>query len=214
MKSLEKITLNIKSSMAELEAFRNLLNSSATLSEQSELLPFFKQHKHLCALMGQLHPAVVIPDLIANEYDLFGDFVCDFVIGDSKNSAFCFVEFEDAKENSIFTKGTRATPDWAYRFEHGFSQLVDWMYKLYDMEKSDEFENRFNARSIDVMGALIIGRSHALNQADKRRLKWREKFVLVNSQRIRCLTYDELFEEMEFRLNAYQAAIKTDLDKL
>lgn len=144
---------------------------------------------------------LMVPDLVAHEYDLFGDFTCDLVIGDSVRKTFCFVEFEDAKKDSIFQKTSgRATPKWSNRFEQGFSQIVDWMYKLADLEKSDAFETRFGTRSIDFMGALIIGRDKYLSASENRRLKWREKFVLINSQRVHCLTFDELLQVLENKL--------------
>jgi hypothetical protein len=200
MKSLKTITFNTNQALAELSKFKTLLNSANGLSEQSDLLPLFKTNQHLCALMGQLYNSVVVPDLIAYEYDLFGDFTCDFVIGDSRTKAFCFIEFEDAKPDSIFKTTNRATSEWSNRFEHGFSQFVDWIYKLHDTEKTNAFADRFGAHSIEFMGALIIGRSQYLTPAEQQRLKWRQKYVLINSQRIRCLTFDDLLEELELKL--------------
>lgn len=206
MKSFASITLNIPQALNELAEFKSLLDSQQELSEQAQLLPFFQQHPQLCALLGQLHPSVVIPNKIAWEYDLFGDFTADFAIGDSCNNAYCFIEFEDAKTNSIFKQTHRASADWSSRFEHGFSQIVDWIYKLDDMKNTDIFTDRFAQRHIDFMGVLVIGRRHALTPSEQRRLKWREKFVLINSQRIRCLTFDDLYDDMALRLSVYPAA--------
>ena len=206
MKSFSCVSLDIQQALADLAAFKTLLDSHQQLSEQAQLLPFFQQHSQLCALMGQLHPSVVIPDKMAWEYDLFGDFTADFAIGDSYNHAYCFIEFEDGKTNSIFKQTHRASADWASRFEHGFSQIVDWIYKLDDMKNTDIFADRFQQRNIDFMGVLVIGRRQALTPTEQRRLKWREKFVLINSQRIRCLTFDDLYDDMALRLSVYPAA--------
>jgi hypothetical protein len=203
MKKFDHITFKPDQCITEVAAFKKLLRSAKELSEQDQLLPFFQQNHQLCALMGKLHPRIVIPDLLAREYDLFGDFACDFVIGQSNRDAYCFIEFEDAKESSIFKKTGRATAEWSNRFEHGFSQLVDWIYKLHDTEKTNAFADRFHVHAIDFTGVLIIGRSQYLTPAEQRRLKWREQFVVVHSQKVHCLTFDDLLEDMEFRLTAY-----------
>lgn len=212
MKSFEKISFNIDLFVKEMQEFKNLLGSSPELSER-QLLRLFQTHQQLCAWLGITLNSKMIPNLIAHEYDLFGDFTCDFVIGDSQQQTFCFVEFEDAKPTSIFKKKkTRANSEWSSRFEHGFSQLGDWFHKLHDVEKSDDFEKRFGARSISFTGALVIGRSSYLTDDERLRLKWRDKFVLINSQRIRCLTFDDLLEEMERWLRTFSVAIKMEHD--
>ncbi|QTA93079.1 Shedu anti-phage system protein SduA domain-containing protein [Desulfonema magnum] len=196
----------------ELDKFRNLLDTKAELSEQGELLPLFRESENFTALIGNLHPGITKVDKIAQEYDLFGDFVCDFAVGDSNRNAYCFIELENAKRNSIFKKGTRATSEWGYRFEHGFSQVIDWFYKLDDEEKSYAFEDRFGARSIDSMSMLIIGRSEFLASSEQRRLRWRERHVIVHSQQVRCLTYDELFQEFQFMLSIYPIALNAEAE--
>lgn len=164
-----------------------------------------------------MHPEINRPDKFAFEYDLFGDFSSDFAVGDFQRQAYCFMELEDAKANSIFKKVSgRSTTDWSTRFDHGYSQIIDWFYKLDDMEKTNEFEDRFGARVISPFGLLIIGRSQFLSDKDKRRLRWRDRNVVVNSQFIRCLTYDELLEELKDMLNvsplAYAAEQETLID--
>lgn len=196
----------------ELDKLRHLLNTKAELSEQRDLSPLFRESENLTALMGNLHPGITRADRIAQEYDLFGDFVCDFAVGDSNRNAYCFIELEDAKRNSIFTKGTRATSEWGRRFDHGFSQIADWLYKLDDEEKSYAYEDRFNARSIDSMSMLIIGRSDFLSSSEQRRLRWRERHVVVHSQQVRCLTYDELFQEFQFMLSIYPVALDAEAE--
>jgi hypothetical protein len=71
---------------------------------------------------------------VATELSLFGDYACDAASGDSKANAFTLIEFEDANEYSIFKKAAqgRSVRAWATRFEHGFSQLVDWAWRLAD----------------------------------------------------------------------------------
>lgn len=210
MKSLKSIAFDSVSFSKELESFSELLRTKDELSEREDLLPFFKNSPNLTAMLGDLHPGITKVDLIAYEYDLFGDFACDFAVGDSRRNAYCFVEFEDAKKNSIFVSSSRATSDWAARFEHGFSQIVDWIYKLSDTEKSDAFEDRFGSRSIDAMYILAVGRSAFLSEPEHRRIIWRERHVVVHSQKIRCMTYDQLYEELSFISTTYPEAAVAD----
>ncbi len=210
MKSLQTIDFDPTSFTKELGEFASLLKTKAELSERDDLLPLFRRSPNLIAMLGNLHPGITSVDRIAYEYDLFGDFACDFVVGDSKRSAYCFIEFEDAKKNSIFMPSLRATSDWATRFEHGFSQIVDWLYKLSDTEKSEAFKDRFGARSIDAMCILVVGRSAFLTEPEHRRVLWRERHVVVHSQKIRCMTFDQLFEELSFILTTYPEAAVAD----
>jgi|GEM_PF-348882 hypothetical protein len=210
MKSFRSIAFDPNAFTIELARFASLLDRKSELSEKKELLPLFVNSPNLVAMLGNLHPGITRVDRIASEYDLFGDFACDFAVGDSGRNAYCFIELEDAKRNSIFTPSSRATPDWATRFEHGFSQIVDWLYKLSDTEKSDAFENRFCARSIDVMCILLVGRSAFISQPERRRILWRERHVVVHSQKIRCLTYDQLREEFSYILTTYPKASVAD----
>lgn len=210
MKTFETIRFNPHHCRQELESFRRLLSSKGQLSERRDLLPLFTERRHLTALLGTLHPSISNMDRIAHEYDLFGDFACDFVVGDSERNAYCFVEFEDAEKNSVFSQGTRPTSKWGSRFEKGFSQIVDWAYKLADTEKSDSFQERFGSQTIDSMSILVIGRSHFITSSELKRLEWRRKFVTVNSQQIRCMTYDQLLKEFDYFMSIYPAAAEAE----
>jgi hypothetical protein len=75
---------------------------------------------------------VALPDRIATELELFGDFTCDVASRDSNQDAYTLVEFEDALEYSVLAKleTGRTMKRWSPRFEHGFSQLVDRAWRL------------------------------------------------------------------------------------
>lgn len=210
MKTFETIRFNPHQCRQELESFRSLLSRNGQLSEKKDLLPLFIKRKHLTALLGTLHPSISNMDRIAHEYDLFGDFTCDFVVGDSERNAYCFVEFEDARKSSVFSQGTRPTSKWGSRFEKGFSQIVDWAYKLADAEKTDTFQDRFGSQTIDSMSILVIGRSHFITPSELKRLEWRRKFVMVNSQQIRCMTYDQLLKEFDYSMSIYPAVAEAE----
>jgi len=82
------------------------------------------------------------------------------VVGDWANKSFLFIEFEDASPNSIFAKsGSKPLRDWAFRFEHGYSQSWTGSIKIHKMSESPDMEVRFGKRTIHYEGALIIGRA-------------------------------------------------------
>jgi len=199
MKSFETLQQNFRRCRQELGEFDALLNSSRELSERDEILPFFKERDQLTALIGQYDP-LLYPNLLAYEYDIFGDFKADVAIGDSQSQHYCFVEMEDAKSSSLFKqKGAKASLDWSDRFEHGYSQIIDWFWKLADMESTAEFRSRFGENAT-YQGILIIGRSANLNPKEQKRLQWRREKVIVDSRQVYCVTYDELYEHLNTKL--------------
>jgi hypothetical protein len=64
-------------------------------------------------------------------------------------------------------------------------------------------EARFGKRSIRYVGVLDIGRDQHLQPGERLRLEWRREHVVVNSKHIVCVTYDELLEDLLFRLEQY-----------
>ena len=211
MKSLETFTFNPLNCRAELDELRSLLKKHAVLKEQSQILPFFRERKHLSAFLGSYITYFSSFDRIAFEYDIFGDFKADIVVGDSESGRYLFIEMEDAGPNSIFEKKRgRATSEWSSRFERGYSQLVDWFWKLSDMKQTREFVTRFGTEITDYYGMLIIGRKDALDQKERDRLKWRRQRVLVDTIPIICVTYDELLKDLDNRLRYSEMAFLTE----
>jgi hypothetical protein len=211
MKSFIRHALSISQCAEELKEFEVLLASKAELKEREEIIPFFKKNINLAAFLGTYVPDIANPDLIANEYDVFGDFACDLAIGDSNSQTYLFVEFEDAKSESIFVKNaTKSTPEWGPRMEHGFSQVIDWFWKITDMEKSDDYENRFGARHVAIHGLVVVGRDQSLQVREKARLKWRQDHIIVHSKRVSIITFDQLARDLRYRLSRYPEAAKAD----
>jgi hypothetical protein len=191
----------------EVEQLRALLTKRSTLTERKHVMPLFRKCLHLPAFLGSYHPDIDRFDRIAFEYDLFGDFSCDCVVGDSVKRSYNFVEFEEAGANSLFRRqGKKSTREWSARFDHGYSQIIDWFGKLRDTEKSDDFEARFGARTIDFMGTLVVGRDQFLQAGERQRLDYRRRHVVVDSRKIQCVTYDELLEDLSLRLELYGSA--------
>ena len=110
-------------------------------------------------MVGSYNSKINRFDRIATDFSLFGDYACDLVIGDSVSRNFCFVEFEDASPKSIFTtkKGERP-PEWSPRFDHGFSQILDWFLVLEDQKRTGLHKSKFGLDVIQYVGLLVIGR--------------------------------------------------------
>ena len=147
-----------------------------------------------------------MPDRYAHECDIFGDFRSDFLVGDSSRGAFCFIELEDATKTSIFHQvGKRTSRDWAPRFNHGYSQIIDWSYKIDDMKKTNAFRDKFQSEKFKPLSLLIIGRDKFLsdNPEEKRRLDWRKDNVIVHSMTVACLTYDQLLVDLKDHCTMY-----------
>ncbi len=208
MKSFEARVKTVAACRRELARFRKLLAGQEPLSESSDVLPLFRECADLSLLLGEQCLQCQSADRLALEYDLFGDFSCDLVIGNADLKEYVFVEFEGAESDSVFKRvGPKARRDWSPHFDRGYSQLIDWFCKLHDMEKSDEFETRFGARSIEYSGLLVVGRDCHFEPGERRRLEWRRSYVVVNSKKIRCFTFDELLALLGARLVQYDAAI-------
>jgi hypothetical protein len=106
--------------------------------------------------------------------------------------------------------GRKATKEWSRRFEHGFSQIVDWFCHLDDFKKTDRFHRNFGYGHIDFVGLLLIGRNEGLDADDVRRLRWRTHNVIVNSHAVVCMTYDDLFRELNEGFERYSAAFQAE----
>lgn len=187
---------------ADLDAFERLLAARPELAERDDILPFFHDHPNLSALLGSFNPSVTAYDRLGVEVGLFGQFAADVVAGDMGSRAYAFVEFEDARVNSIFVRRGRQVSEWATRFEHAFGQIVDWLWLLDDQDHTLVFEEQFGPRPISISAVLVAGRDSGVSDADRRRLRWREQHVLVNSRHIYCNTYDDLLRILRRRLNA------------
>ncbi|MED1002610.1 Shedu anti-phage system protein SduA domain-containing protein [Bacillus mobilis] len=200
MKEFDVSTFNLSTAQQELEAFRVFLEKEE-LDEEDDILPFFRKHIILSCMIGTVVNLGYFDKYsFAYEFPIHGDFRCDLVVGDSKKNQYLLVEFEDAKENSIFCKKkNKATKVWASRFEEGYSQIVDWFWRIGIMS-SEERELFFESPSDDCLeyhGLLIIGRKRFLAEKEKKRLIWRRKNTAIATKYIKCMTYDDLYEALK-----------------
>lgn len=204
MKQFSSHEFDMTQCKKDVEELGKLLVSKTELEERSDIQPIFKNRPHLHALIGSYVPDLIAVDRIAYEFPICGDFAADLVVGSSKTQNYCMIELEDAKSDSVFCElRGKATKEWGKRFEHGFSQLVDWFCVLDDMKNTARFRRDFGDGHCRFHGFLIIGRSQFLTDDDRRRLRWRTEKVTVNSHQIHCLTFDDLYENLSFRLNHY-----------
>ena len=208
MNPFSTLSLNKKQVRAELAEFRDLLNDPArpNLKERDDILPFFKARSQLSAFIGRYNIDIINYKNISycHEFDIFGDHIADLAIGDGNANAYCFVEFENAEETSVFKKTPKLTPEWSSRYEHGFSQLVDWILWLEANRGTPGFQVRFNANVIRYNVLLVIGRDKYLgNQGLKDRMSWRDEHISIWGKNVNCITFDKLYEDLVIRLKLF-----------
>ena len=204
MKNLMSHTLDPAICRAQWSEFSTLLATRATLSEQKDVLPFFKSRKDLSLLICNYFPNIKVPDRFAHEFEIYGDFVADLVVGDSKSKHYLLIEFENGESDSIFKKKrNKSTPDWAPRFESAHSQVVDWLWKLEDMRSTADFQSSFGCRRATFQALIVIGKGMNLSDQEIDRLKWRTSRTKIDSNTIECVSFDELSADLDFWLSNY-----------
>jgi len=202
VRGFEEIKLNVPQLRVELDQFDAFLSSTTHLKERAEIAPFFKTRKNLVAAIGLTRSEFGFPDRVATELELFGDFACDLASGDSKRKAFLLIEFEDATERSVLGKAAPGKiKPWAPRFEHGFSQLIDWAWRLsFESHSSKAFRRIFGVDDPSIHFLLIAGRDADLGDDDQARIRWRANNITFGAYRMSFLTFDGLLETLRLRL--------------
>jgi Domain of unknown function (DUF4263) len=97
----------------------------------------------------------------------------------------------------------KSTPEWSSRFDHGFSQILDWFAILEDQKRTAQFKAKFNADVIQYVGLLVIGRRHYLDNSQYERMRWRSEQVLVGSRQVNCITFDELYQTLALKVTLF-----------
>lgn len=204
MKEFIELKFSIKKAEEELLEFEQFITGHPSLQERREILPFFREHPQLSAFIADIIPDMLRFDRLAYEYDIFGDFSADMLIGDWQHHTFCFIEFEDAQTTSIFEPSNRYAPKFSKRFEQAYGQVIDWFWKLEDVKNTAEYRHRFGSSIIDYYGIIIIGYNKGLTEAQKERLRWRQNNVIVNSKHVYILTLDKLCENLRNKLQRHK----------
>ncbi len=208
---LKPIIFNPDRFRQELDDLEALLNSKAELTETDDIQPFFKKCEHLTAYLGTFALNIAVATELCFEYEFFGDFKADVVLGSKQEKEFCVVEFEEGGQDSVFKKQPRRkNPEWSARFEHAFSQLTDWFYNLHDFKSTNGFANSFGTGHVNFTGLIVIGRSAGLDDAKRNRMRWRTDRVLIDTHKINCITFDDLHAALKNKFNLYSAASKKE----
>lgn len=202
MRRLEPISIDPARLAAELDDLEAFLADNAALKERAQVLPFFRARRQLLAALGWANPEMGQPDLCADELDLFGDFVCDAAVGDTVEGAYTLIEFEDAREASVFRPlgAGRSVRRWSPRFERGISQLVDWAWRIDEEGDGPALRRVFGAKPLSVHLLLVIGRRADLGPDDLRRLKWRSHNTRLGPFAMSCRTFDDVLTFLRRRL--------------
>lgn len=202
MKTVMPIQLRPRQLLAELSDLEAFLIDNTALKERDQILPFFYSRPQLVAALGWMNAAAGRPDRYATELELFGDFSCDAAAGNIAAGAFTLIEFEDASEYSVFKaiEPGKSMRKWSPRFEHGFSQLVDWAWRLGTEGDSQATERVFGIHPISVHLLLVVGRSTDLRDQDFRRMSWRSQNVRLGGHSMSCLTFDDLLPTLRGRI--------------
>ena len=215
MKDFLPIELDPVKARVELMEFDRLLRSKSDLDENTDIKPFFEARHNLSALIGGVGSMLPDCDRIAFQYQLFGDFSCDLVIGDSTWFSFGFVEWEEARPQSLFRKqGQKATPEWSKTLNEAHSQIIDWLWKLDDMTATEDFRSRFGNSSIQAFGLIVIGRDESLKHPrEEKRWRWRSTNTECGGSSIFCLTYDQLYRFLKSRFTLYDRSEQNEQDQ-
>jgi len=207
----ESVAFDHEKFKVELNDFRRLLQDHSELSERDIVQPFFKARKHLTAYIGTLILNISVATEVCYEFDLASDFRADIILGSKAAGQFCVVEFEPGTHGAIFKKQPkRKNPEWSSRFEHAFSQIVDWFYCLEDQKNTAQFRNAFGSSEVSFASLIVMGRLKSLTEAAKNRLTWRTKKVLIDSNRVTCITFDELYDMLSDKYKLYNSAAKIE----
>lgn len=201
-KTFEPVTFDLEQLARELLEFRSLLDGTVELSEAEDILPFFRDRPQLATQVAALNLPHEI-DCYCHEFDLFGNYRCDLAVGDTAGRAYALIEFEDARPESVFASGDRYNPSWGRRFERGFSQLVDWFWLIDRYRDNVDFRRRFGDGHIVFHGILVIGRNRFLTAEQRDRLAWRLDRVSINTHKVSCITFDDLYRFLNKRLQFF-----------
>ena len=200
---------DVKLVQQAISEFRTLITSKTELEEKKDLQPFFKKHPVLIFLLaglGQISRSNV--DEYEFEFDLWQDLVCDIGIGNSDANTYCLIELEAGKRNSIFKNKPKNYPKYGDSLECGYSQIIDWFFKIDEMKNTSGVKRRFAGDYPRINAVLIIGRSHFLNNdLERNRFNWRRDNTLIGAKNVTCLTYDELlvyFESKTKEMEGYR----------
>lgn len=207
---------DLSSCKKSLDEFAKFLRSKDEIDEEgpSGILTFFKRNPDLLLLAGDCFFPSMSPAAYLPEFSILGDFRADFAVANESKSKFLFIEFEPAKNDSVFRKKrvgkTMVSYEWGSSFEHGFSQIIDWHHRMDDLQRTSKFEGHFGCANVDYDGILVVGRDCFVKEAGgTSRLNWRKSRTIINNRQVRSLTYDGFFDELLGRFHSIEYLVNT-----
>jgi hypothetical protein len=214
MALLQEINPDPNVLLREVAQFRRFLRTNPR-GEREDFLPFIQEHAQLCAHLGYFNSAVQFSTHIATEFPLWADFACDLMAGSIRDEAFVCIEFEDAHKKSLFRQQPkRRNSHWGTRVEHAVSQINDWLFRISREEGSDILERDFGARHLNLIGIVVVGRSDDVSHYDLTRLNWRSKKTFVDGVPLWIMTYDDLLEWLQGRIELLRLTMASKRRKL
>lgn len=215
MITMDARLLDLAQCRKDLKALEDLLTAQEEIAE-TLLLNFFTERPDLLLLMGDTFFPSMNPAAYQRELSVLGEFRADFAVANALHDKILLVEFESAMSNSVFVKKGKSsrsvTYQWSARFEHGFSQVVDWYYRIDDLQRSHRYHEHFGADQVAFEGILVIGRDKFVSAAGcEERLEWRKTKTNIDSRHLYVLTFDRLFQELQGRLECIVAIQAGDL---
>lgn len=204
MSAFERIKVDLAIADSELSSFKRWL-ANVTFVDETSIVDQIKSRRQMACLLASTL-GLEAPDLIKFELALKGMFRTDLVLGNASSRKFGLVEFEDAKEDSIFKNGTGQYRYWAARIEHGFSQIIDWAWVRQDHPSDSVLLNGFGGPIVTSSYAVICGRDASLrDDVERKRFAHRRASMKVEGHPALVMTYDEMVRAMEDSL----AVLKT-----
>uniref|UniRef100_B8HR01 Shedu protein SduA C-terminal domain-containing protein n=1 Tax=Cyanothece sp. (strain PCC 7425 / ATCC 29141) TaxID=395961 RepID=B8HR01_CYAP4 len=211
MITLSPSKLDINQCDQQIHELQSFLTANSEIEETggNGLQKFFSDRPNLILLLGSWSYGLV-PAFYGSEVSLFNEFRADFVVASVSHNKFVFIEFEDAKQDSIFKLKSRGPAntsyEWSNRYEHGLSQVIDWYYRMDDYERTNKFEEYFGYSQISYTGLLVIGRDQFIQQTGlMKRFRWRSSKTIINSRPLHCMTFDQLLAESREKLSTLKA---------
>lgn len=211
MIQLKELPYDRAASIADIDALEQRLKDVSAEIGETELHELFSDRPQLLLALGDIYGPIMLPGAYQDEQGLFGEFRTDFIVSDEERSRFLFIEFEDAKVDSIFKQknhsgSTSPSFEWSSRLEHGLSQVLDWHFRVDDYRSSSKITETFGPDFLTYEGLVVIGRDEFLRrQGLKRRFEWRVQKTVVDSKNIRCVTFDHLLRELQGRVKSLRA---------
>jgi Domain of unknown function (DUF4263) len=189
-------SFNLKAAENELGQFRTWLKDNADATERVAVTQL-KSLPALCPLLG-MYDGRKYPTVQKWEFEIQGVFRADFVAGNPARKEFVLVEFEGAKEHSIFgPSGTNQMRNWGSQVQHGFSQIADWSWAKNESQHSGIFQSALGADDSTESYVLVCGRDSSLMGHERSRLLWRHSKTAIAGCRVLFQTYDDLAEHFE-----------------